>query len=107
MPRCVLIHRIDLNSKFITLIIKSKWLGESFSNSFLNVFQFTSRRDIYNVKSVAARNEYLLHIAAANAHQSRYYKTDLTQLMKVYSILQDISKSAPEGKTRYYNTYLN
>lgn len=107
MPRCVLIHRIDLNFKCITFIEKSKWLGESFSNSFLNVFQFTSRRDIYSAKSVAARNEYLLHIAAANAHQSRYYKTDLTQLMKVYSLLQHISKSAPEGKTRYYKTYLN
>ena len=36
-----------------------------------------------DAKATAARNEYLLAMAGANAHQIRFYSTDLPDLMKV------------------------
>lgn len=34
-------------------------------------------------KSTESRNEYLLCMSAANAHQARYFTTDLPHLMEV------------------------
>ena len=40
-------------------------------------FQFSSRREACDIQSTKARNDYILALAAANAHQKRYYETDL------------------------------
>ncbi|KAK9402625.1 F-BAR and double SH3 domains protein 2-like [Crotalus adamanteus] len=42
-----------------------------------------ARRSECNSKATHARNEYLLTLAAANAHQDRYYQTDLVNIIKV------------------------
>ncbi|XP_077696929.1 F-BAR and double SH3 domains protein 2 isoform X3 [Eretmochelys imbricata] len=42
-----------------------------------------ARRSECNSKATHARNDYLLTLAAANAHQDRYYQTDLVNIMKV------------------------
>ncbi|XP_064414067.1 F-BAR and double SH3 domains protein 2 isoform X3 [Latimeria chalumnae] len=41
-----------------------------------------ARRSECNSKAIHARNDYLLTLAAANAHQDRYYQTDLVNTMK-------------------------
>ncbi|XP_036924579.1 F-BAR and double SH3 domains protein 2 isoform X1 [Sturnira hondurensis] len=53
-----------------------------------------ARRTECNSKATHARNDYLLTLAAANAHQERYYQTDLVNVMKaldgnVYDHLKD------------------
>ncbi|XP_015674056.1 F-BAR and double SH3 domains protein 2 [Protobothrops mucrosquamatus] len=53
-----------------------------------------ARRSECNSKATHARNEYLLTLAAANAHQDRYYQTDLVNIIKaldgnVYDHLKD------------------
>lgn len=42
-----------------------------------------AKRNECNSKATNARNDYLLMLAAANAHQRRYYDTDLTDCIKV------------------------
>ncbi|KAK2823190.1 hypothetical protein Q7C36_019790 [Tachysurus vachellii] len=42
-----------------------------------------AKRNEYNSKSTHARNDYLLTLAAANAHQGRYYETDLISCIKI------------------------
>lgn len=49
----------------------------------INSHQLRARTEAIEVKETAARNEYLLSLAAANAHQIRYYSTDLPEIMKV------------------------
>lgn len=46
-------------------------------------FQLKAKRNECNTKSTHARNEYLLTLGAANAHQQRYYNTDLVDCIKV------------------------
>lgn len=46
-------------------------------------FQVTSKRDALDEKSTGARNDYLLALAAANAHQNRYFVVDLQSTMQV------------------------
>ncbi|XP_006870333.1 PREDICTED: FCH and double SH3 domains protein 2 [Chrysochloris asiatica] len=53
-----------------------------------------ARRSECNSKATHARNDYLLTLAAANAHQNRYYQTDLVNIMKaldgnIYDHLKD------------------
>ncbi|KAM4795087.1 F-BAR and double SH3 domains protein 2 [Rhinophrynus dorsalis] len=53
-----------------------------------------ARRSECNAKATHARNDYLLTLAAANAHQDRYYQTDLANAIKaldgnVYDHLKD------------------
>ncbi|KAM9319789.1 F-BAR and double SH3 domains protein 2 [Gastrophryne carolinensis] len=53
-----------------------------------------ARKQECNAKATHARNDYLLTLAAANAHQDRYYHTDLANTMKtldgnVYDHLKD------------------
>nr|XP_033803683.1 F-BAR and double SH3 domains protein 2 isoform X2 [Geotrypetes seraphini] len=53
-----------------------------------------ARRSECNTKATHARNDYLLTLAAANAHQDRYYQTDLINIIKaldgnVYDHLKD------------------
>ncbi|KAM6911126.1 F-BAR and double SH3 domains protein 2-like isoform 2-T2 [Lycodopsis pacificus] len=42
-----------------------------------------AKRSECNSRATHARNDYLLMLAAANAHQQRYYDTDLTDCIKV------------------------
>ncbi|KTF86152.1 hypothetical protein cypCar_00030816, partial [Cyprinus carpio] len=46
------------------------------------VFQLKAKRSDCNSKATHARNEYLLTLAAANAHHDRYYQTDLANCIK-------------------------
>lgn len=45
--------------------------------------QLKAKRSECNSKANHARNDYLLTLAAANAHQQRYYDTDLINCIKV------------------------
>ncbi|KAI7793681.1 F-BAR and double SH3 domains protein 2 [Triplophysa rosa] len=42
-----------------------------------------AKRNEWKSKATQARNDYLLTLAAANAHQNRYYQTDLINCIKV------------------------
>ncbi|XP_029029865.1 F-BAR and double SH3 domains protein 2-like isoform X3 [Betta splendens] len=42
-----------------------------------------AKRSECNSKATHARNDYLLTLAAANAHQQRYYNTDLMECIKI------------------------
>ncbi|XP_033743742.1 F-BAR and double SH3 domains protein 2-like isoform X2 [Pecten maximus] len=44
--------------------------------------KLNSRKDMCEAKSCQSRNEYVLNMSAANAHQIRYYSIDLPDLMK-------------------------
>ena len=43
----------------------------------------TSKREALEEKSTGARNDYLLSLAAANAHQTRYFVVDLQSTMQM------------------------
>jgi hypothetical protein len=45
--------------------------------------QLNNRKEICENKSTFSRNEYILALAATNAHSSQYYSQDLPELMKV------------------------
>ena len=47
------------------------------------MFQLNARMDLHDLKSTIARNEYLLCLAAVNAHLNRYYTKDAPELIKV------------------------
>ncbi|XP_044014210.1 protein nervous wreck isoform X1 [Aphidius gifuensis] len=47
-----------------------------------NSAKVTSKRDALDEKSTGARNDYLLSLAAANAHQNRYFAVDLQSTMQ-------------------------
>ncbi|KAK0177887.1 hypothetical protein PV328_001891 [Microctonus aethiopoides] len=47
-----------------------------------NSAKVTSKRDALEEKSTGARNDYLLSLAAANAHQNRYFAIDLQNTMQ-------------------------
>ena len=57
--------------------------GHSWQFCVLLVFQLRSRKEACDAKATAARNDYLLAMASSNAHQIRFYSTDLPDLMKV------------------------
>ncbi|KAI6079208.1 F-BAR and double SH3 domains protein 2 isoform X2 [Aix galericulata] len=73
-----------------------------------------ARRSECNSKAIHARNDYLLTLAAANAHQDRYYQTDLVNIMKaldgnVYDHLKDylmaFSRTELEACQAVQNTF--
>ncbi|MEE6473201.1 hypothetical protein FKM82_009889 [Ascaphus truei] len=73
-----------------------------------------ARRSECNSKATHARNDYLLTLAAANAHQDRYYQTDLANTMKaldgnVYDHLKDylmaFSRTELEACQAVQNTF--
>ncbi|XP_068276981.1 F-BAR and double SH3 domains protein 2 isoform X1 [Nyctibius grandis] len=73
-----------------------------------------ARRSECNAKAIHARNDYLLTLAAANAHQDRYYQTDLVNIMKaldgnVYDHLKDylmaFSRTELEACQAVQNTF--
>jgi hypothetical protein len=77
------LHSVD-NEKFVS----SSSAYDLFSmlkelESILIVVQVTSKREALEEKSTGARNDYLLSLAAANAHQTRYFVVDLQSTMQV------------------------
>ena len=50
---------------------------------FISNGQAESKLGLCEKRSTIARNDYLLTLAAVNAHQERYYSSDLPQLMTV------------------------
>ncbi|XP_041357281.1 protein nervous wreck-like isoform X2 [Gigantopelta aegis] len=62
---------------------KSTGLFQSKTSLQKNCSKLKSRKDHIEVRATASRNEYLLSLAAANAHHIRYYSTDLPDLIKV------------------------
>ena len=47
------------------------------------MFQLKSRKESCETKATASRNEFLLCMAAANAHHVRYFNKDLPSLIEV------------------------
>ncbi|XP_033223271.1 protein nervous wreck isoform X2 [Belonocnema kinseyi] len=47
-----------------------------------NSAKVSSKRDALEEKSTGARNDYILSLASANAHQNRYYAVDLQNTMQ-------------------------
>ncbi|XP_052794395.1 F-BAR and double SH3 domains protein 2-like isoform X3 [Mya arenaria] len=62
---------------------KSKGIFQSLASLQKNHAKLKSRTDSCESKSTESRNEYLLSLAAANAHQVRYFSTDLPNLIEV------------------------
>lgn len=54
-----------------------------------NSARVSSRRDQLEEKSSGARNDYLLSLAAANAHQTRYFVVDLQTAMTGMEVRKD------------------
>lgn len=54
--------------------------------------QFSAKRDACDEKSAGARNDYLLTLAASNAHQRRYYEVDFERFLRV-SAMNDSGKT--------------
>ncbi|XP_025085240.1 F-BAR and double SH3 domains protein 2-like isoform X2 [Pomacea canaliculata] len=61
---------------------KSPRLFQSMAGLQKTCAKLQSRREACDARSTATRNEYLLSLASANAHQIRFYSTDLPDLMK-------------------------
>ncbi|KAK8388013.1 hypothetical protein O3P69_020117 [Scylla paramamosain] len=47
-----------------------------------NSAKFSAKRDACDEKSAGARNDYLLTLAASNAHQRRYYEVDFERFLR-------------------------
>ncbi|KAJ8970435.1 hypothetical protein NQ314_001230, partial [Rhamnusium bicolor] len=73
------------NLQFIIIFFRLKKKKGSFFQSITslqkNSAKFSSKRDQLEEKSTGARNDYLLCLAAANAHQTRYFVVDLQLCM--------------------------
>lgn len=52
--------------------------------------QLKAKRSECNSKATHARNDYLLTLQGANAHQQRYYNTDLMDCIKVRTHTQSV-----------------
>ncbi|XP_056140510.1 F-BAR and double SH3 domains protein 2-like [Lampris incognitus] len=71
-----------------------------------------SKRSECNSKATHARNDYLLMLAAANAHQQRYYDTDLVDCIKVldgqvYEQVKDYLVSLCQTELEVYQSVHN
>lgn len=67
----------------------------------------SSKRDQLEEKSTGARNDYLLGLAAANAHQRRYFLVDLQQAMQVLQIYPLLKVYNPNILLTIYTYFLN
>lgn len=47
-----------------------------------NSAKFSSRKEACDIQSTKARNDYILALVAANAHQKRFYSTDLPDIIQ-------------------------
>ncbi|KAF0300791.1 F-BAR and double SH3 domains protein 2 [Amphibalanus amphitrite] len=61
---------------------KKKGFFTSLSSLQKNSAKLSAKKDQVEEKSTSARNEYLLQIASASAHQKRYHHTDLQHLLR-------------------------
>lgn len=59
-----------------------------------NSQKFSSRREACDIQSTKARNDYILALVAANAHQSRFYDTDLPDILQ--SLDCDVSEKVKD-----------
>ncbi|PSN33878.1 hypothetical protein C0J52_19417 [Blattella germanica] len=64
--------------------------------------EVTSKREALEEKSTGARNDYLLSLAAANAHQTRYFVVDLQSTMQ----MMESSVEKPDCKNFKVAEYL-
>ncbi|XP_021207946.1 nervous wreck isoform X3 [Bombyx mori] len=71
------------------LVVDKYWLKKKKGSFFQSITSLqknsakvSSRRDQLEEKSTGARNDYILSIAAANAHQNRYFLVDLQTCMQ-------------------------
>ncbi|KAK0047821.1 F-BAR and double SH3 domains protein 2-like isoform X3 [Biomphalaria pfeifferi] len=76
---------------------KSTGIFQSLSGLQKSCAKLRSRTEVSETKETAARNEYLLALAAANAHHMRYYSTDLPEVMKTLDC--DIYEKIQESLT--------
>ncbi|XP_059161217.1 F-BAR and double SH3 domains protein 2-like isoform X2 [Physella acuta] len=76
---------------------KSTGIFQSLSGLQKTCTKLRTRTEASEVKETAARNEYLLTLAAANAHHIRYYSTDLPDVMKTMDC--DIYEKIQESLT--------
>ncbi|CAN8006290.1 unnamed protein product, partial [Ixodes hexagonus] len=59
-----------------------------------NSQKFSSRREACDIQSTKARNDYIMALVAANAHQTRFYETDLPDILQ--SLDCDVSEKVKE-----------
>ncbi|KAL3880913.1 hypothetical protein ACJMK2_033116 [Sinanodonta woodiana] len=62
---------------------KSTGLFQSLASLQKNFAKINIRKESCEAKSTSSRNEYLLSLAAANAHHNRYYTRDVMDLIEV------------------------
>ncbi|KAG0421279.1 hypothetical protein HPB47_002827, partial [Ixodes persulcatus] len=55
---------------------------------------FSSRREACDIQSTKARNDYIMALVAANAHQTRFYEMDLPDILQ--SLDCDVSEKVKE-----------
>ena len=54
-----------------------------YNNVFVDLSQSSSRRDVCERRSAMARSDYIMSLAAANAHMTRYYCKEMQDIMSV------------------------
>lgn len=59
-----------------------------------NSQKFSSRREACDIQSTKARNDYIMALVAANAHQTRFYEMDLPDILQ--SLDCDVSEKVKE-----------
>ncbi|XP_050424568.1 protein nervous wreck [Adelges cooleyi] len=76
-------HEVRDKAKDIEEKLKKKKgsFFQSITSLQKNSAKVSSRREVLEEKSSGARNDYLLSLAAANAHQTRYFLVDLQNVM--------------------------
>ncbi|VVC29943.1 Hypothetical protein CINCED_3A019941 [Cinara cedri] len=76
-------HEVRDKAKDIEEKLKKKKgsFFQSITSLQKNSVKVSSRREVLEEKSSGARNDYLLSLAAANAHQTRYFLVDLQNVM--------------------------
>lgn len=82
---CIACARVDPAS----ICLDTVQIVHVFTIRYALSFQLNTRREACEMKSTAARNEYLLSLAAANAHVQQYYVNDTPELMKVSTFFLD------------------
>ncbi|MPC45528.1 F-BAR and double SH3 domains protein 2 [Portunus trituberculatus] len=68
--------------KIVILKRKKGSIFQSIQSLQKNSAKFSAKRDACDEKSTGARNDYLLTLAASNAHQRRYYEVDFERFLR-------------------------
>ncbi|XP_069952893.1 protein nervous wreck isoform X5 [Cherax quadricarinatus] len=66
----------------LTLKRKKGSIFQSIQSLQKNSAKFSAKRDVCDEKSAGARNDYIISLAAANAHQRRYYEIDFERFLR-------------------------